>query len=139
MQEYITFAIEDFRLKSPIYYPKTLCSIIFLSTHSINSVQLTVPARTTIYWQLSLLQWPWLLQLQTCVTQFTGTFKKDVCLTTLHCIGNFPVYGMLCLAFFIVRWNTASTHTAQSVAPWCEKKCLVYYRNMTNKSYTKKA
>jgi len=33
----------------------------------------------------------------------------------VHYIGELAMYGMLRLAFFTVRWTTASIHTAQCI------------------------
>jgi len=59
----ITFTNVKLRITFTIYYPKTLRSSTLFPTHSTNSTQLTVPARTTLYWHFSLSQRPWLQQL----------------------------------------------------------------------------
>jgi hypothetical protein len=52
---------------------------------------------------------------------FYWNFLEDVCLMALQYVGELAVYGMLHLAFFTVWWTTASIHTAQRIAPWCEQ------------------
>jgi len=97
----ITFAKLEFRIKSPINYPKTLRSSNLYPTHNTNSTQLTVPARTAIYWHFSLSQWPWLQEIKVCVSLLEilkkrishGTpFCRNVC-----CVWN-VAFGILCSA-----------------------------------------
>jgi hypothetical protein len=67
--------------------------------------------------------------------------KEDVCLTALHHTEKLATYGMSYLAFFTVRWMTASSHTAQCVSPLCERRKLKYKiqnKKLTNKSHTPK-